>query len=50
MGKAALKVSMLHDWAFAAASSCISPQKEKLGPMMLCKAESGSDAFGFVPQ
>lgn len=50
MGKAALEAYMLAAWAFAAASSCVSAQKEKLASVMLCKAESGSDVFGFVPQ
>lgn len=50
MGKAALKVYMLAVWAFAAAPSCISLQKEKLGSLMLCKAGGAFDAFGFVPR
>lgn len=37
-------------WAFAAVSNCISPQTEKLGSVMLCKADGCSNVFDFVSQ
>lgn len=50
MGKAVLRVSKWLRGLLLAVSNCISPQTEKLGSVMLCKADGCSNVFDFVSQ
>lgn len=49
-GKSCIESIEMAAWAFAAVSNCISPQTEKLGSVMLCKADGCSNVFDFVSQ